>query len=399
MSGRFQAVALLAVAPGGLWAQLAMQSGAARIHGTDLAVLEAGEQRKDLPCGVTPDKAFLGFDMRFHAGFDVAVPLRELSGNENLLTILFRVTPDDNKDAVRYFTQKIRVPSIEEEAKGDAYFEGGFDMGEGKYHVDWLMRDRAERVCAHSWEVDASLPGKDRQISVVVPPNSVEQMHPDQFQPESPVQRETADPLHVKIVMNFAPQKATASTLRATDLAALVSILRTLSRDPRIGRFSLVAFNMQDQKVFHRQDAVERIDFPMLGKSLNNINIGTVDLKQLVVKHSATQFLTKLMGDECMGKDKTDAVIFAGPKAMLDQNVPDEELKKIELGYPLFYMNYILNPHATPWRDAIGNAVKSLKGVEYTITRPRDLWFSVNEMVGRIVKFRNGKHVASVSTK
>ncbi len=47
---------------------------------SDIAVLEAGEVRQDIPCTVTDRKAELGFDLRFHGGFDVSVPLRELSG-------------------------------------------------------------------------------------------------------------------------------------------------------------------------------------------------------------------------------------------------------------------------------------------------------------------------------
>jgi hypothetical protein len=43
--------------------------------------------------------------------------------------------------------------------------------------------------------------------------------------------------------------------------------------------------------------------------------------------------------------------------------------------------------------------VKFLKGYEYTITRPRDLWFAVADLVGKVVKRRNEKHVASVSSK
>jgi len=381
------------------WAQILMNSGPGgpRLNGTDLAVLEAGEKRQDLPCDLTPDKPVLGFDMRFHTGFDVSVPLRELSGSENLLTILFRVTPENQKDTVRYFTQRIRVPSVEEDAKGEAYLEGGVDLGEGKYKVEWLMRDRAERVCAHSWDVEASLPNKDRQMALVMPPNAVEAMHPDQFQPEPAVQREGESLLHVKLIVNFAPQRPTASSLRPSDLAALVSMLRTLARDPRIGKFSLVAFNMSDQKVFHRQESVDRIDFPSLGKSLDRVAVGTVNLKNMMVKNSATQFLTKLIADECGSSVNADAVIFAGPKALLEQNVPDEELKKAALHYPVFYLNYVLNPFATPWRDAIGNAVKALKGLEYSVTRPRDLWFSVSEMVGKISKTRNGKQVAAVS--
>ena len=45
---------------------------------SDLTILEASQDRKDLPCSVTQRKAELGFDLRFHAGFDVSVPLDEV---------------------------------------------------------------------------------------------------------------------------------------------------------------------------------------------------------------------------------------------------------------------------------------------------------------------------------
>ncbi len=62
-----------------------------------------------------------------------------------------------------------------------------------------------------------------------------------------------------------------------------------------------------------------------------------------------------------------------------------------ELAFPVFYMNYNLNPQANPWRDAIGSAVKALKGAEFTITRPRDLFFAWSEIMGRIVKLKLGR--------
>src|SRR5271157_3386226 len=66
--------------------------GSVNIFNSDLAVLEAGEVRKDLACTVTPAKPTLGFDLRFHAGYEVAIPLKDLAGeNDNALNILFRV--------------------------------------------------------------------------------------------------------------------------------------------------------------------------------------------------------------------------------------------------------------------------------------------------------------------
>src|SRR5580700_10739150 len=101
--------------------------GLVRIFNEDSAVLEAQDPRKDLPCGVNPIKPQLGFDMKFHAGYEISIPLRELSGAEDLLTTIFRVTPDNKKDEPVYFSQHITVPAIEPDAHGNAYLQGYYD--------------------------------------------------------------------------------------------------------------------------------------------------------------------------------------------------------------------------------------------------------------------------------
>jgi hypothetical protein len=366
-----------------------------------MAVLEAGELRKDLPCEVTPIKAILGFDLRFHSGFDVSVPLRDLAGSENLLTILFRVIPANHKDDPVYFIQRVRVPRIEETAAGDAYLQGSFDVGEGNYHVDWLMRDRSERVCSNSWDTEAALNPKEKQVNVAIAPGTVDRTAQEQFLEEPPIERITTEPsLNVKVLVNFAPQNANSATLQPLDTSALVSILRQIARDPHIGTFSVVAFNMQEQRVMYRQENGSRIDFPALGDALRSVNLGTVDLQRLGQKHGDTEFLANLIKTEISGPDRPDALIFAGPKVMLDENVSPDSLRDIgEIQYPVFYMNYALNPQAIPWRDSISRAVRFFKGTEYTISRPRDLWFAVSEMVARIVKSKHGRQISAVSTQ
>ena len=364
----------------------------ARLIGTDEAVLEAGDPRTDLPCAVVHPKPILGFDLRFHARYEVTVPMRELAGGENLLSILFRVTPLDaagkGSDSATYFTQKLRVPSIEEDAKGDAFLEGSFDVGEGKFKVEWLMRDRAERVCSDSWESEASLPAKDKEMSLMIPPARIAITEPEQFRDEPPIVRQSGAGLQVKVLVNFAPQNARSATLQPFDTSALVSILRSISRDPRIAHFSVVAFNMHDQKVIYKQENSEKIDFPAIGKALEKLKLGTVDLARLANKHSETEFLETLLKTE-LASLQSDALIFAGPKALLEQNVSQEALRGVgPVAMPVFYMNYNLSPQTSPWRDAIGHAVKFMRGVEYTISRPRDLWYSVSEMVTQIAKQR-----------
>ena len=392
-AGRFLLGGTFLICASTLWPQQLLTGsgpgGTVRIFNTDMAVLEMQDARKDLPCTVTPTKPVLGFDLRFHSGYDIAVPMKDLSGTENLLTILFRVIPEHHPEDPVYFVHRVRVPQIEEDSKGEVGLHGGFDVGEGKYHVDWLMRDRSERVCSFYWDSEATLTARDRQMNLVMAPEVVAQIDSDQFKEEPPVERAQAEPrLNIKVLMNFAPQNSLSPAMQPMDTSALVSILRSIFREPRIGKFSLVAFNMQEQRVVYRQDNADKIDFPALGEAVGGLKLGTVKISQLAVKHSDTQFLTELIKSEVATEENhPDAIIFAGPKVMLDSNVQQETLKDLgEVDYPIFYMNYNLYPQSVPWRDSISHAVKFFKGQEYTITRPRDLWFAMSEMVGRIVK-------------
>jgi len=389
----FAVVALMACGASVAPCQNAMlglgEGGAVKLLTSDAAVLELEEIKKDLPCTVTQIKPILGFDLRFHTGYDITVPLRELSGEGNQLTIVFKVTSDNAKDSPFYFSQKYNVPSIDSDAKGDAYLQGGFDVGEGDYHVSWMMRDRLERVCSSNWDASAALAAKESNIKLTLASNGIEASNREFFSEEPPVTRITGpDPLKVKVLVNFAPQQSAAASMAPIDTSALVSILRSISREPRICRFSVVAFNMNDQRVVYRQEDADQINFPELGKALNSIKLGMVDYKKLSDKHSDTDFLTKLIQDE-LGNANADAVIFAGPKVMLDEQPAPDSLKDISnVPVPVFYMNYVLTPQQNPWRDSIGTVVKRMRGYEYTISRPRDLWTAWTDIMSHIVKLK-----------
>ena len=188
---------------------------------TDMSVLESAEARKDLPCSVTQRKPDLGFDLRFHSGYDVTVPLREVSGDGGLLTVIFRIYPEGDKDRASYFTQHIRVPTVDDEAKGDAALAGSIDLGPGKYHVDWLMRDRLERVCSSSWELEAALPAKDKPEMLFIQPDEIAQSAPEPFfndsNAASPPPSNPQDALNVKLLVNFAPQNSESASLQRSD--------------------------------------------------------------------------------------------------------------------------------------------------------------------------------------
>ena len=129
-------------------------------------------------------------------------------------------------------------------------------------------------------------------MALDIAPLAVQPFEGQPFKQEPPVERAQHDgPLNVKVVVNFAPQDSASATLQPLDTNALLSILRNIARDPRIAKFSIVAFNMQEQRVLYRQEEASQIDFPALGKALNSLNLGTVDLKRLTQKHGDTEFL------------------------------------------------------------------------------------------------------------
>lgn len=371
--------------------------GAVRLPAADRALLESQESRRTLPCTVTPSKPELGFDLAFHAGFEIGLPLKDLAANGNRLTMIFRVVPEGHAANVVYFAQRVPVPALDGAGRGSASLNGAFDLGEGRYHIDWLMRDSAERVCSFHWDAEATLAPHDRQITLAIPAGAARPFYTEAFRPERPVERERAEsPVHVKAIVNFAPQNTAAASLRPAEIGTLVSILRAIARDRRVARISLVAFNLQQQKVLYRQPAAPQIDFPALGRALRSLNLGTTDLKRLGEKHEGTQFLSGLIAAEVGGvNDGADAVVFAGPKLSMDDALPLDALKQLgAVKFPVFYMSYNLSPVPNPWRDTIGNAVKYLKGMEFSISRPRDLFFAWSEIMGRVRRSKAGATVA-----
>jgi hypothetical protein len=260
------------------------------------------------------------------------------------------------------------------------------------------MRNRQNHVCADFWDATAELPSRDKDIELAIAANAVEATRSEQFLEDPPVQRAPGRLLNVKVMVNFAPQNQNSSAMRPIDTLALVTVMRRITAEPRFGKFSVVAFNIQEQRILYSQSSGNRIDFPALGKSIKNVSPGVLDLKLLANKRGEVEFLTELIKQEMATPDRPDALIFAGPKYMVTAGSPEDELKAAEsVDYPIFYLNYNLSPQITPWRDSIGRAIRVFGGKEYSLNRPRDLWYAVTEIVDRIVELKQGPGAAPVS--
>ena len=152
------------------------------------------------------------------------------------------------------------------------------------------------------------------------------------FKQEPPVERAQHDgPLNVKVVVNFAPQDCgfgDAAAARHERAAFDSAQHRARSADRQV----------LDRRVQHAGAAgastgrktPSQIDFPALGKALNSLNLGTVDLKTADAearRHGVPgDLITKELKDE---KQQPDAVIFAGPKVILEEGLPQDTLKQL----------------------------------------------------------------------
>lgn len=381
-----------AVLPAGfLSAQERFGSGLDRtphIIASDGAVLASDAARSDLSCRVEPLEPRMDFELKFQAGYLIHVPMAELASDGDRLNVLFRIRPLEEKTvAPFYFTQHFNVPPIREDATGSVTLPGRYVLGPGRYRIDWLMRDRAGRVCSSHWETEASSLEKYEQLAAAATANTIAADRRGLFLEEPPVMRgDTAKkPLHLRLVLNLSPLDPSKPKLSEYDLASLVAMLRALHREPGIGLFSMTAILASQEKIVYDMPRSSRIDFEALGEAIEGIASGTVDFSALKDPHSGERFLAGVLNHALsVGENRADAVIFLGPKVSRDAHIPSDLLHIDGKHPPTFHFVYNRNPQSHPWRGAIGDALKPLGLVEYPIARPKDFGAALADFVRRL---------------
>ena len=362
--------------------------GGFRLAPTDVAPLDSDESRDDLPCRVEPLDPKLEYDLTFQAGYVAYVPLDSLTGSGNRLRLLFRIRPLDGEGEPVFFRESFNVPKIKEDAEGDASLPGKYRLGPGRYEVDWLMRDRAERLCSHHWKIEAEGPGGLSELAVAPKAGVIEEFSDEPFLEEPPVRRNSGRLLHLRILASFSPVDPAKVGLNEYDSRAVVSMLRAISREPAIGTFSLVAFNAHAEKTLYEAENEPRIDFPALGDAVSETPSGVVDIEQLQDKKSGERYLQHLFEQYMTrGEDEPDAIVFVGPKVTFERNPSAHLLHSSEqTAVPVFSFIYNRNPRSYPWRDALSTALRPFSPVEYDITSPKGFGMALKEMTARLVR-------------
>jgi hypothetical protein len=364
-----------------------------KLGAADMAALERQELRNDLPCYVSPVKPELDWDFNFHAGFQGNIPVRHLVGDGNDLTIVFRVISEDRTSDPLYMFQRIHVPPIDKAGKGEKTFVGMFTLGEGKYHVDWLMRDQRGRVCAAFWDLETRLNSKDTQLREWVPKALVQAVEP-LFTDEPPVIIASKSGLpHVSIIVNFDPPDHSSVQLKDRDVESLVTILRRIGQDPRI-QSSIIACSLAAQQIFYQEDT-GTIDLPALGQAIKSLKFGLVDAKRLASGVGPGEFAGDLIRER-LKTEKPDALIVLARKEPAGIKVSKQSLDSLENpGTPVFYFSYSSEQLPARTQDPISSIIKKLRGLEYRLDRPRDLFNAWSEVVLRMTRTKQNAQIST----
>jgi hypothetical protein len=235
------------------------------------------------------------------------------------------------------------------------------------------MRDNQGRYCSAQWPITADTHGKDREIQLALPEGAILARAGDTF--EEAVSKKnigTERPLNVMVFVHATPKETGSTGIRTNDSDTLISIVRSIAREPRITAYSVVAFNLERNRILYRGRSNSGIDYQALGNAMKRENPFVIDFRSLQNVNSDAKILNNLVSAE-VDKNRPDAIIFVGQRTLQDR--PASLLSAAQLGAPgcpVFYLNYDANPYLVPTRDPIGRMVKLWKGVEYTISKPRD---------------------------
>lgn len=359
-----------------------------RFHSMDRAVLAGTENRDDLDCRVEPLQPRLNFDLKYTAGYVVHLPAEAVVSSGEVLRVLFRVqsNADESSDPV-YFQQTFDVAPGSAEGGGTALFQGRFFVGPGRYSVDWLMRNLQGRVCSSHWNVRAPKPGYGGRMAASAPPNLIAPYREDTFDEEPPVAR-SAGPsagLHVRLLLNLAPLERNRFRLSEYEIDSIVGMLRSLHREPSLGMFSLTAFNPYDRQIVYSADRNTKLDFPAIGRAIETMEVGTVDVEELADSEGEQLFLAEVINKALTPEDDPpDAVVVLGPKVDREGRIPQEMLSVRRASSPLFRIAFNVNPRSYPWPGALEMALQPFGLTVYGVTRPQDYTRAVAGILGAI---------------
>lgn len=299
-----------------------------------LAQVPADETDPWLDCAVAPIKPVLSFGLRLQAGYVFRFPLRQFPGPGHSLTVLTTVTPEGSREPV-HLIDHLALPAIPR-TDMDGESGGGFFVGEGRYHVNWLLFDDQGRKCMTSWGIDARLDRAGRAVKLVMPPDSVTEISLG----AGPVRRpDPVPPKRLTILLDAAPLtfgRSATSMISSSDQVMLLGALSALLERVPASSVRLVVFNLEQQKELLRRDGFTLQSIDEVARTLNQLKLGKVDVQVLASRTGHVDLLAGLINGELRADPPPDVVIFLGPRERFHDRVSAKALQPHSGAAPRF---------------------------------------------------------------
>jgi hypothetical protein len=348
-------------------------------------MFESAEDGPPLRCELIAVKPRLDFGFRFHAGFIVSVPLKQYGGSGRRWSVLTKVTPDDGESAPVYLGSTVVVPDGPEAPKAHLEIAGSFLLGEGRYRIEWLMLDRAGRACRKHWTAEAKLTRAERDVSPRIPPNAVWSLASPRWYSAGSAPDETRR-FRFTVLVHAAPLFPRRTQMRGFDRELLLASVASLVERLPASSVRVVAFNLEQQKTLFAEDRFRPESLEQLSRSLDALQLGTVEYGVLKNKGGHLGLLSNLANEELTAKEPPDAVIFMGPAARFGDKFPRDALTRGgDITPQFFYLQhrpYFGRGQDLP--DSIQSLIGRLNGKTFTIHTPGEFARAVNQLTSAL---------------
>jgi hypothetical protein len=354
-------------------------------RGAKVFTAHAGD--RPLRCEVIPIPARLSFSFRFQTGYVVRMPLKQYTGPGHHWNLLMRVTPEGGAQPfyLGSYTRLRNVPKTN--ARGE--FGGAYQVGEGRYAVDWMLADDQNRVCRKTWKIEAKLDARERSLKLGMTPNTVSPLTFRRWSPQSD-DRDVHPIGRLTVLLHAAPLFPKSTRFRTQDRLLLLGSLAALLEALPARSVRVVVFNLDQQKELFRQDDLTPDSFDQVAQSTSNLQLQSVDYRVLQNRRGHISLLADLINQELEEPQPSGKVIFLGPTSRFYDKFPDAALEQHGTSATqFFYFQY--KPYwgrEADFPDSVAMAIKKVKGKTLVIHSPDEFARAIRE-VGTQVSSRN----------
>ncbi len=353
-----------------------------------LSLCPPAAAQRMLKCKAAIAQPRLDFEFRFFTGYRVSIPAREMLGPQRPVIVQVTITAAGLEDVEPVKLQRSELAGpIPERLKGRTVeVSGSFVVGEGRYDVLWQMYDSLGAYCEARWRIEAKRRRGERDLRLSIAPGEVGESRVYVFRPER-IEAEGGEPLAIKVFLNLDPwrgrrRRSTRAGVRLFEFVPRLAALRAVARHPRVGRIALVAYSVEEQTVYHRQELDDRIELSKVEEAMENLSPAFVSIDQLG-REKPREFFAETLATDLPGEEEVDGYVFIGPDAEIGRSLRKENMLALERPRAPVFMLQVMR---VPWRGVIGNFVDDLGGKEYRFSSPKDMGEAVEDMVVRVAR-------------